>query len=54
MGRPRKIKSPEQMEQLWEEYKAYCNSVEVNETQFSGKESRFVTGKVKKAITYTI
>lgn len=50
----RKIESPEQMEQLWEQYKAECDNVVVNETQFSGKESKFVTGKVKKSITYTI
>ena len=50
----RKIESPEQMEQLWEQYKAECDNVMVNETQFSGKESKFVTGKVKKSITYTL
>ena len=50
----RKIESPEQMEQLWEQYKAECDNVMVNETQFSGKESKFVTGKVKKSITYTV
>ena len=46
----RKIESPEQMEQLWEQYKEECDNVMVNETQFSGKESKFV----KKAITYTL
>ena len=35
MGRPRKISSPEQMEQLWEEYKSYCDNVEVNQTAYS-------------------
>jgi len=54
MGRPRKISSPEEMERLWEEYKTYCDNVEVNQTSFSGKESKFVTEKVKKSITYTL
>nr|DAG28811.1 MAG TPA: DNA packaging protein gp3 [Bacteriophage sp.] len=54
MGRPRKISSPEEMENLWEEYKRYCDNIEVNQTQFSGKESTFVTAKVKKSISYTL
>ena len=50
----RKIESPEQMEQLWEQYKEYCDNYQVTQTEFSGKESRFVEGTVKKPITYTI
>ena len=50
----RKIESPEQMEQLWENYKEYCDNYQVTQTEFSGKESRFVEGTVKKPITYTI
>ena len=50
----RKISSPEQMEQLWEQYKEYCDNYQVTQTEFSGKESRFVEGTVKKPITYTI
>ena len=50
----RKISSPEQMEQLWENYKDYCDNYQVTQTEFSGKESRFVEGTVKKPITYTI
>ena len=50
----RKISSPEQMEQLWEKYKEYCDNYQVTQTEFSGKESRFVEGTVKKPITYTI
>lgn len=50
----RKIESPEQMEQLWEKYKEYCDNYQVTQTEFSGKESRFVSGTVKKSITYTI
>lgn len=54
MGRPRKIESPEQMEQLWEEYKQHCDNREVLKTEFSSKECTFVSGKVKKSVTYTI
>ena len=50
----RKISSPEQMEQLWENYKEYCDNYQVTQTEFSGKESRFVEGTVKRSITYTI
>ena len=50
----RKISSPEEMEQLWEKYKEYCDNYQVTQTEFSGKESRFVEGTVKKSITYTI
>lgn len=54
MGRPRKIESPEVMEQLWEEYKAYCNNHTVKVTEFSNKEGRFIEGIVNKPITITI
>ena len=54
MGRTRKISSHEQMEQLWAENKSYCDNVDVNQTSFSGTESKFVTEKVKKSITYTL
>ena len=50
----RKISSPKQMEQLWEQYKEYCDNYQVTQTEFSGKESRFVAGTVKRPITYTI
>ena len=50
----RKISSPEEMEQLWDKYKDYCDNYQVTQTEFSGKESRFVEGTVKRSITYTI
>lgn len=50
----RKISSPEEMEKLWEKYKDYCDNYQVTQTEFSGKESRFVEGTVKRSITYTI
>lgn len=53
-GQPRKIKSPEEMEQFWEEYKAYCDSYTTTKTEFSAKEGRFIEGVVKTPITATI
>lgn len=54
MGRPLKIKTPEEMEQLWEEYKADCDNQEVLTHDFSSKNSEFVSAKLKRSITYTI
>lgn len=54
MGRPRKIQSPEQMEQLWEEYKAHCDNRKVLTTEFSSKACEFISDNVKKSVTYTI
>ena len=53
-GRPRKIKTPEDMEQLWLEYKEYCNNREVMVHEFSSKECRHVSSKLNKSVTYTI
>ena len=50
----RKISSPEQMEQPWENYTEYCDNYQVPQTHASGTESRFVAGTVKRPITYTI
>ena len=54
MGRPLKIKSPEEMEQLWESYKQECDNQEVLTHEFSSKNSEFVSEKLKRSITYTI
>lgn len=54
MGRPLKIKSPEEMERLWEEYKQVCDDQEVLTHEFSSKNSEFVSAKLKRSITYTI
>lgn len=54
MGRPLKIKSPEEMEQLWEEYKQVCDDQEVLTHEFSSKNSKFVSATLKRSITYTI
>lgn len=50
----RKIESPEQLEQLWEEYKNYCDNRDVRVTEFSAKEGRFITDTIKKSVTYTL
>jgi hypothetical protein len=53
-GQPRKIKSPEEMEKLWEEYKDYCNNKTTVKTAFSAKEGRFIEGVVSTPISFTI
>lgn len=54
MGRPRKIETPEIMEQLWRDYIEHCNNNTVTVTEFSSKEGRFIEGTIKKPITATI
>lgn len=53
-GRPRKIKSPADMEKAWEEYKAYCDNQSVLTHEFSGARAEFVSRELKRKITYTI
>lgn len=54
MGRPRKITSVKKMEELWEEYKHYCDNQEVLTHEFSSKNSEFVSASLKRSITYTV
>ena len=54
VGRPLKIKSPEEMEMLWEEYKEDCDNQEVLTHDFSSKNSEFVSANLKRSITSTI
>lgn len=54
MGRPLKIKSPEEMDRLWEEYKQVCDDQKVLTHEFSSKNSEFVSKELKRSITYTI
>lgn len=54
MGRPRKITSVKQLNELWEEYKEYCNNQMVLTHDFSSKNSEFVSKELRKAVTYTI
>ena len=50
----RKITSPKKMGELWEEYKAQCNSREAMTHSFSQKSGQFVSKKLEKAVTYTV
>lgn len=54
MGRPRKIKTVKQMEELWEAYKADCDNQMVLTHDFSSKNSEFVSAELKRSVTYTI
>lgn len=54
MGRPRKIKTPADMEKLWDEYKAYCDNQSVLTHEFSAARAEFVSKELRKKITYTI
>ena len=54
MGRPRKIKTVKQMEELWEAYKIDCDNQMVLTHDFSSKNSEFVSAELKRCITYTI
>ena len=54
MGRPRKIKSVKEMEELWEKYKERCNNRLVMTHDFSSKNSEFVSAELKKSVTYTV
>ena len=53
-GRPRKIKTPEQFDELWIGYKDYCDNQSVLTHRFSGDGSEFVSKELKHSITYTI
>lgn len=54
MGRTRRITSPKKMLDLWEEYKQVCDSKTVVRTEFSQKESRFVTSEIPAPVSYTV
>ena len=54
MGRPRKIKSAKEMEELWEQNKEQCNNRLVMTHDFSSKNSEFVSAELKKSVTYTV
>ncbi|GLC82632.1 hypothetical protein [Lacrimispora brassicae] len=54
MGRPLKIKMPEEMEQIWEDYKNDCDNQEVLIHDFSSKNSEFVSATLTCSITYTV
>lgn len=53
-GKPRMIESPEVMEELWEEFKDYCDNKTVVRTEFSQKRGEFVSQTVPAPVSYTI
>lgn len=54
MARPRKIKSPKELEAKWEEFKVECDNKTVICHKFSARLSDFVTRELVKPVTYTI
>lgn len=53
-GRPKKISSPKKMADAWEEFKQRCDSKTVVRTEFSQRESRFVTETIPAPVSYTL
>ena len=54
IGRPRKIKSVEEFERLWTDYKCSCDNQRVLLHKFSARKSEFVSKELSKVITYTV
>lgn len=54
MARPRKIKSPKELEIKWVEFKEYCDNKTAICHEFSSSKGAFVSVELKKPITYTI
>jgi len=54
MGRPRKIKSAQDMERLWEAYKTYCDNRTAIITAFDKRRAVFVSEELIKPVTYTL
>lgn len=54
MGKRLRFKTPEELEETWDAYKADCDSQMVLTHDFSSKNSEFVSKKLKRSITYTI
>ena len=53
-GRPAVIQSPDELLNLWNEYKTYCDNKPATITEFSNRLGDFVTKTVIKPISYTI
>ena len=54
MGKPRRVKSVEEMEALWAGYKDECDNHTVMTHEFSQKLGKFVSEELNKPCTYTI
>lgn len=53
-GSGRKIKSPADMAEKWEAFKAQCDAKTVVRTEFSQKLGEFVTQTVPSPVSYTV
>lgn len=54
MGRARKFKTAQALEEAWDAYKDYCDNQMVLTHDFSAKNSEFVSKELRRSITYTI
>ena len=54
MGRARKFRSVEALEEAWEAFKLDCDNQIVLTHDFSSKNSEFVSKDLKRSVTYTI
>lgn len=54
MARPRKFKTPKELEEAWKEYCNYCINHKGKETAFSSKLGKFITAEVPKPISPSI
>lgn len=54
MGRPRKIRSAKQLEDMWQAFKDQCDGQMVLTHDFSSKNSEFVSKELRRSITYTL
>lgn len=54
MGKKLIFRTPNDLENKWDDYKKYCNSRTVLTHDFSSKNSEFVSAELKRSITYTI
>lgn len=54
MGKRLRFKTPEELAETWEAYKADCDNQMVLTHDFSSKNSEFVSKELRRSITYTI
>lgn len=54
MGRRRKFNTVKALEEVWEEYKEWCDNQSVLTHEFSSRNSEFISKELKRSITYTI
>lgn len=50
----KKFNTAKALYNAWEDFKYYCDNKTVTKTEFSQKESRFVTAVIPAPVTYTI